>query len=237
MCISVHAHTYVRVFTNTGAGVAWLSLSSSCWPAGHRQPNQWTHQEASCDSKFLIQFLLTRYLCCPAWALVSKWAYSACLEHISCSGLKIKTFMWACLNPQGKKFLYFQAKAKSSSYCLFPSPAQIWNVSAECSDMINCEAAVRCTSSCNGPGAAWREHVAVMVGLSRCCWWQWCLWEQPQRPSVPCLVSCTEVAGLRSSDITSRSESRYAGLWSNNSVGELNCWRRLSQSCWMLRKC
>lgn len=96
--------------------------------------------------------------------------------------------------------------------------------------MINCGAAVRCTSSCNGPGAVWREHVAVMVGLSRCCWWQWCLWEQPQRPSVPCLASCTEVAGLRSSDITSRSESRYAGLWCNNSVGELDRWRWLSHS-------
>ena len=132
VCTSVHAHTCVCVCVclqtleqgSSRVTQSFLQLLASISPSvGHRQPNQWTHQEASCDSKFLIQFLLTPYFCSPAWALVSKWAYFACLGHISCSGLRIKMFTWACLSPQGKTFLYFQAKAKSSSYCLFPSPA------------------------------------------------------------------------------------------------------------------
>lgn len=92
---------------------SFLQLLARVSPsAGCRRPNQWTHQEASCDSKFLIQFLLTLKIDqTPAWALASKWAYFACLGHVSSSGSRIKMFTWPCLNSQGKKFLYFQAKA------------------------------------------------------------------------------------------------------------------------------
>lgn len=117
----VYMHICICVFINTGArdGDAWVSLSSSCWPesplsAGRRRSNQWPHQEASCDSKFLIQFLLTlKIYWSPAWAWVSKWGYFACLGQ----GKK-----WWCLRGQTSRqeVSLFSGQSQSPSYCLFP---------------------------------------------------------------------------------------------------------------------
>jgi len=121
---------YACVFVKTAAVMeaqrqmthSFLQLFARASPSvGHRRPTQWTHQEASCDSEFLIQFLLTLNIYIPVSFIGFgfQWADFSCLGHISCLESRTETFTWACLNPQGKKFICFQVKSKSLSSCFF----------------------------------------------------------------------------------------------------------------------
>lgn len=78
---------------------------------GHSQPTEWTHQDASRDSKFLIQFQLTLDIYqSPACVLESEWDYSARLGHILYSGSGIEMSTWVFLKLQGNFFFFMQGK-------------------------------------------------------------------------------------------------------------------------------